>query len=352
MQFQLGFSENLIKWYQQNKRDLPWRNIHDPYKIWVSEIILQQTRVQQGLPYYERFISAFPTVSALANAPIDEILRLWQGLGYYSRARNMHHAAKQVAFDLKNHFPNSFETLLNMKGVGRYTAAAIASFAFGEKVPVVDGNVQRVLARVFGVSDDISSPKTQKIFEKIASEHISAQDPGTFNQAIMEFGAQYCTPTKPDCDNCIFKTICFAHQNSLVASLPVKLKKTKVRNRYFNYVVFKSGNDLAMRKREAKDIWNGLFEFLLIESDPEITENEMLRNLATNYSLHLKSFKSSDTYLHILSHQRLHAKFYIFNIENRQEIERLGLEFYTKEGVEKLAKPVLIVNYLTQEKLF
>jgi A/G-specific adenine glycosylase len=352
MQYQLGFSDNLIKWYEQNKRDLPWRNIQDPYRIWVSEIILQQTRVQQGLPYYERFIAAFPTVSDLANAPIDDVLRMWQGLGYYSRARNMHHAAKQVALDLENVFPCSFDALLAMKGVGRYTAAAIASFAFGEKVPVVDGNVQRVLARVFGVLEDIGSSKTQKIFEKIASEHISDLDPGTFNQAIMEFGAQYCTPAKPDCDNCIFKTICFAYRYSMVASLPVKLKKTKVRNRYFNYIVFKSGNDLAMRKREAKDIWNGLFEFLLIESDAEINEYEMLGNLANNYSLHLKSFKSSDTYLHILSHQRLHAKFYIFNIENRQEIEQFGLEFYAKEEIGKLAKPVLIVNYLTQEKLF
>lgn len=352
MQLQLGFSENLIKWYQQNKRDLPWRNIHDPYKIWVSEIILQQTRVQQGLPYYERFISAFPTVSDLANAPIDDVLRLWQGLGYYSRARNMHHAAQYVTFDLKNNFPNSFEALLAMKGVGRYTAAAIASFAFGEKVPVVDGNVQRVLARVFGVSDDISSPKTQKIFEKIGLEHISDQDPGTFNQAIMEFGAQYCTPSKPDCDNCIFRTVCFAHKNGLASSLPVKLKKTKVRNRFFNYIVLKSGNDLAMRKRKEKDIWNGLFEFLLIESDAEINESELLEDLANNHSIHQKPFKSSETYLHILSHQRLHAKFYIFEVENRQEIERLGLVFYKKQESEKLAKPVLILNYLREEKLF
>ena len=352
MQFQPGFSENLIKWYQENKRDLPWRNIQDPYKIWVSEIILQQTRVQQGLPYYERFISAFPTVSDLANAPIDDVLRLWQGLGYYSRARNMHHAAKQVAFDLKNNFPASFESLLALKGVGRYTAAAIASFAFGEIVPVVDGNVQRVVARIFGVSDDISSPKTQKIFEKIASEHISAQEPGTFNQAIMEFGAQYCTPAKPDCINCIFKTICFAHQNNLVSSLPVKLKKTKVRNRFFNYVVLKSGNDLAMRKREAKDIWNGLFEFLLIESDSEIAAPEMLENLAMKHSIHLKPFKSSETYLHILSHQKLHAKFYIFQIEDRGLVENLGLKFYNRVEVEKLGKPVLIVNYLIQENLF
>jgi A/G-specific adenine glycosylase len=352
MQFQLGFSENLIKWYQQNKRDLPWRNIHNPYKIWVSEIILQQTRVQQGLPYYERFVTNYPTVSDLANAPIDDVLRLWQGLGYYSRARNMHHAAKYVAFDLKNNFPNTFDALLEMKGVGRYTAAAIASFAFGEKVPVVDGNVQRVLARVFGITDDISSPKTQKIFEKLASEHISVQDPGTFNQAIMEFGAQYCTPAKPDCDKCIFKTICFAYQSNMVSSLPVKLKKTKVRNRYFNYIVFKYGNDLAMRKREEKDIWNGLFEFLLIESDAEINESEMLENLTTKYSVHLKPFKSSETYLHILSHQRLHAKFHIFNVEDRQAVERLGLVFYSNTEIEKLAKPVLIVNYLTQEKIF
>ncbi len=352
MQSQQGFAPKLIEWYNFNKRDLPWRNTQDPFKIWMSEIILQQTRVQQGLPYYERFVAAFASVTDLANAPLDDVLRLWQGLGYYSRARNMHQAATYIRDDLAGIFPNSFENLLQMKGVGRYTAAAIASFAYNEQVPVVDGNVQRLLARIFGVSDDIMHPKTQKIFETIANQHIPKENPGIFNQAIMEFGSLYCTPSKPDCESCIFNSICFAHKHQMASELPVKLKKTKVRKRFFQYAIFRNSGRLALGQRLHKDIWNGLFEFYLVESDTELTDDQMNQQLEAEGLTHFKLVNVSDSRTHILSHQRLATKFYIYQIENSEMLEKKGLSFYNEVEVENLAKPVLLVNYLEQEKLF
>lgn len=344
-----GFAQKLIQWYLVHKRDLPWRETKDPYRIWVSEIILQQTRVQQGLPYYERFIEAYPTVSDLASAPQDDLLRLWQGLGYYSRARNMHQAAKYVQEELKARFPNSFETLLGMKGVGRYTAAAVASFAFNEKVPVVDGNVQRVLSRVFGIEDDISSPKTQKKMEDLASTLIPASDPGTFNQAIMEFGAQYCVPAKPDCENCIFKQMCFAYQNKMVGQLPVKLKKTKVRDRYFHYLVFKKEGKLGLRQRKGKDIWEGLYEFYLVESIQFLNQEQMEGHLVALKILSSEILRISKDFVHILSHQRLHARFYLVSLNHEIHLE--GIQFYDAEEIEKIGKPILVVKYLEQERI-
>lgn len=346
MQSPSGFAQKLTQWYQIHKRDLPWRETKDSYKIWVSEIILQQTRVVQGLPYYNRFVTTFPTVKSLAQAPLDEVLRLWQGLGYYSRARNMHEAAKFIMEELSGEFPSSFDTLLKMKGVGRYTAAAIASFAHNEKVPVVDGNVQRVLSRVFGVSDDISVPKTYNVFESLAAEHITGADPATFNQAIMEFGAQYCVPLNPDCPDCIFKKMCFAYKHNMVVTLPVKSKKTKVRDRYFHYIVFKQGNKLGMSQRKTKDIWEGLHDFHLIESDQFLTDKELLEKLGRN-GMPVSKFETvSDTFLHILSHQKLHAQFYVVSLESGETPK--NLKFYYPEEIDKLGKPVLILKYLQQ----
>lgn len=352
MQKMSGFANNLLLWYGTNKRDLPWREVQDPYRIWVSEIILQQTRVQQGLPYYERFIIAYPTVVDLARAPIEEVLRLWQGLGYYSRARNMHQAATYVVEKLDGKFPPSFESLLLMKGVGRYTAAAVASFAYKEKVPVVDGNVQRVLARVFGVESDIGNHKTQRLFENIAMEHIPADQPDIFNQAIMEFGALYCVPVKPDCERCVFKTSCFAFQRGVVAELPLKLKKTKVRNRYFHYVVLRRKGKIAFRERGSKDIWIGLNEFYLIESDRQLTQNEV-QNAAKQEGVDIERFdRVSSVYLHVLSHQKLYATFYSANDYFSENIELKGFKFFSEDEIERLPKPVLIVKYLGQENFF
>ena len=233
----MDFSNSLIKWYLQNKRDLPWRNTIDPYFIWLSEIMLQQTRVAQGMPYFFAFTEAFPTVFDLAKASEQEVLKLWQGLGYYSRARNLHKTAQYVAFELDGKFPDNYKALLSLKGVGDYTAAAIASFSYNEVVPVVDGNVFRVLSRVFDIEADISQPASKKIFQELAMELMPKDHPAIFNQAIMEFGALQCVPKNPDCTICVMNDGCLALKMDKVNQLPVKLKKTKVTNRFFNYFI-------------------------------------------------------------------------------------------------------------------
>ncbi|MEY2629135.1 MAG: Adenine glycosylase, partial [Bacteroidota bacterium] len=234
----MNFSKSLIQWYLQNKRDLPWRNTIDPYFIWLSEIMLQQTRVAQGLPYFLRFTEAFPTVFDLAKADEEQVLKLWQGLGYYSRARNLHKTAQQVAFEYNGEFPKSYAELLKLKGIGEYTAAAIASFAYNESVPVVDGNVYRVLSRYFEVETDIASLGAKKEFTQLAAELLPAGEANLFNQAIMEFGALQCVPKNPNCTNCIFSDSCAALQKKKVDQLPVKSKKIKVKTRFFTYLVF------------------------------------------------------------------------------------------------------------------
>ena len=223
------FSKRLKQWYLQNKRELPWRSTQDPYKIWLSEIIMQQTRVEQGLPYYLRFTEAYPNVHSLANAPEQEVLKLWQGLGYYSRARNLHTTAIRVSKELDGNFPDHYKELKTLKGVGDYTASAIASFCFNEPVAVVDGNVYRVLSRVFGVETPINSTQGIKEFKALAQELIDHKDPATFNQAIMEFGAIQCKPQNPLCETCPFNDVCLALKNDQIKELPVKIKKTKIR---------------------------------------------------------------------------------------------------------------------------
>lgn len=344
MQYLPGLAYKLINWYQINKRDLPWRHTSDPYKIWISEIIMQQTRVQQGLPYYERFVQHFPTIQDFASSSIDLILRYWQGLGYYSRARNMHFASKQIVDNMSGEFPSSFSRLLELKGVGRYTAAAIASFAYGEKTPVVDGNVYRVLTRLFGISEDIALPSTLKKIENIALNHIPSDNPGIFNQAIMEFGALYCIPGKPDCPNCIFCTSCFAFNHGIVSQLPVKINKVKVKKRFFNYVIFKNGNEKALKQRLQKDIWNGLFEYFLVEKDKILDPDELKIELSTLFTEPIYFKELSETYIHILTHQKIFAKFFVCHL-NRSEVEKLNLKFYSAEEFENLAKPMLLLKY-------
>jgi len=260
------FSAIIIDWYQDNHRKLHWRETVDPYKIWLSEVILQQTRVAQGLPYYERFIISFPTVFDLAVAPSQKVLRLWQGLGYYSRARNLHRCAKQVVEKFNGHFPNSFNELTKLPGVGDYTAAAIASIAFREPVAVVDGNVYRVLARVFGIEKDIASGEGKKYFFSLANKLIDKTRPDLFNQALMEFGALHCLPKNPKCGECIFSKSCNANQRNLQAVLPVKSKKLKIKTRYFYYFILINKNKVLLKRRTEKDIWQGLNDFYLIET--------------------------------------------------------------------------------------
>ncbi len=341
-----AFSEVLIRWYHTKKRDLPWRKTKDPYKIWLSEVILQQTRVAQGSPYYEKFVETYPTVKALANADEQEVLRLWQGLGYYSRARNMHATAKIVVNDFDGIFPNNYEGLLKLKGIGPYTAAAIASFAFDEKVAVVDGNVFRVLARVFGVETDISSHEAKKVFGELANELISAESPSVYNQAIMEFGAIHCTPANPDCMFCVFAESCVANATGMQAILPIKSKKVKVRNRFFDYFVIEQNGNFLMHQRPEGDIWTGLNDFYLVENEEKLSELDEINDDFLQETLSKAIIKGhSENIKHILTHQRIEARFWHI-VLNEEVSAPAGYAFYSLDEVEVLPKPILIEKYL------
>ena len=252
----MSFSEIILHWYTENKRLLPWRSTKDPYKIWLSEIILQQTRVNQGIPYYHKFLNNYPTIGHLANAKEDQVLKLWQGLGYYSRARNLHKTAQTISFKFKGKFPDNYHDLLKLKGIGDYTASAIASICYDEAKPVVDGNVYRVLSRFFAVDIPINSSKGAKYFKKLAKEVMDPEYIRDYNQGIMEFGALQCTPKLPKCGSCPLGTNCMALHENRISSLPVKLKKAEIRNRYFNYLVVIDGaNRTQLRQRRGKGIW-------------------------------------------------------------------------------------------------
>lgn len=344
------FSKKIISWYEQNKRDLPWRHTSDPYKIWLSEIMLQQTRIAQGLPYYQKFIETFPDVISLANAKEDRVLRLWQGLGYYSRARNLHACAKKITSELDGKFPQTFDELKNLPGIGTYTAAAIASIAFREPVAVVDGNVYRVLARFFGIDLDIASSEGKAYFFKKANELINMERPDLFNQAVMEFGALHCTPQNPKCGSCIFIRSCVAYQKELQNMLPVKEGKQKVRKRYFTYIVIEHRGRLLMRKRKDGDIWNGLYDFFLIENSRLVNIEKLLSefpDLTTTSSV-----ETTKVYKHILSHQHLITRFVRIQISLDQSFKKFirqnGFAFYTMKQISNLPKPVLITKFLEE----
>lgn len=297
-------SKTLIGWYQENKRDLPWRNTTDAYKVWLSEIILQQTQVVQGLPYYEKFIEKYPNVNSLAKADEDEILKLWQGLGYYSRARNLHFTAKHISNNLKGKFPDHYNEILKLKGIGNYTAAAIASFCFKEVVPVVDGNVLRFVSRYYGINEPIDKPSTIKIIRETCENEISNKQPDIFNQAIMEFGSQVCKPNNPECDVCPFKDSCWAKANNKILDIPFKEKKIKKRNRYFYFLLIRKSNTILIQKRIGKDIWEGLYQLPLIESPDKINDTNLIENLS---SLGLKMISKGQYKKHLLSHQNIFA---------------------------------------------
>ncbi|SFU58469.1 A/G-specific DNA-adenine glycosylase [Pustulibacterium marinum] len=339
------FSNILVHWYLQNKRDLPWRNTTDPYKIWLSEIMLQQTRVAQGLPYYMKFTSAFPKVKDLADASEDEVLKMWQGLGYYSRARNLHATAKHVAYDLEGKFPSTYVGLKKLKGVGDYTASAIASISFNEAQPVVDGNVYRVLSRYFGVHTPINSTEGIKYFKKLAHEVKSEKDIAVYNQAIMEFGATQCKPQSPNCDVCPLNSSCVALKNDEVKVLPVKLKKLKVKKRYFNYIVFiDAEGNTKLQKRINKGIWHNLFEFPLVETNQTISkEEELLQNeLFQNKNVGSVSLYNEKEVIHKLSHQHLYTKFWVVHL---QTILKGGISLSESK---EFAVPVLIANFMEE----
>lgn len=345
----MNFYNTLNKWYLQNKRELPWRNITDPYPIWLSEIMLQQTRVAQGMPYFLSFTTAFPTVFDLANASEEQVLKLWQGLGYYSRARNLHKTAQIVAFEMSGKFPDNYTDLLKLKGIGEYTAAAIASFSYNENVPVVDGNVFRVLSRYFDLETDIAQASAKKEFAALAFELMPKGNPAQFNQAIMEFGALQCVPKSPNCSICVFNSSCAALQKNKVDQLPVKSKKVKVRNRYFNYIVAEDVlQNTIIQKRTDKGIWHNLYEFPLIETDKEedfdcISAHVQKDFFQKNEIVSLLEY-NSESIIHKLSHQHLHIKFWKANLKGAIEN---GINL---ETLKTFPFPIVIHNFI-EEKL-
>ncbi|AKD02480.1 A/G-specific adenine glycosylase [Pontibacter korlensis] len=351
------FAQTLISWYGRHKRSLPWRDTTNPYFIWLSEVILQQTRVAQGLPYYERFIATYPTVEDLAAAPQDEVLRLWQGLGYYSRARNMHHTAQLVVEKYGGRFPDKYEELIKLKGVGSYTAAAIAAFAFREQVAVLDGNVFRVLARVFGITDDIAAPSSRKVFQKLADELVPKGEPDTYNQAIMEFGAVQCTPLMPDCLFCPLQQSCFAFSHGMVQELPVKSKAKAARPRFFHYITFELEGRFYLRKRLEGDIWQGLYDFYLYENDSKDLSLEQLLQELQEAGIPVQEAQlqpPQKEYKHILSHQKITARFYRIKLKadlKDEVLKETRLVPYNVQEIEALPKPVLISSYLKDAKI-
>jgi len=344
----MNFSNILIKWYLQNKRDLPWRNTTNPYPIWLSEIMLQQTRVAQGTPYFLSFTTEFPTVFDLAAASEEQVLKLWQGLGYYSRARNMHKTAQYIATELIGIFPASYNDLLKLKGVGEYTAAAIASFSYNEAVPVVDGNVFRVLSRYFDMDTDIAQASAKKEFAALAFELMPKDNPATFNQAIMEFGALQCVPKSPNCSICVFNESCAALQKKKVDQLPVKSKKIKVRNRYFNYMVANDENENTLiQKRTSKGIWQNLYEFPLLETEKEESYDFVSEQIQSEYfkenSISSILETNVKSIIHKLSHQHLHIKFWKVNVNGTIE------NGINQETLKTFPFPIVIHNFIEKE---
>ncbi|HIP49536.1 MAG TPA: A/G-specific adenine glycosylase [Lutibacter sp.] len=342
-----NFSHKIIAWYLINRRDLPWRNTNEPYKIWLSEIILQQTRVAQGLPYYLKFIKTFPTLQDLAKAEEQAVLKLWQGLGYYSRARNMHHTAQYIFNELNGKFPETYKDLLQLKGVGDYTASAISSFCYSEVQPVVDGNVYRVLARYFGITTPINTNKAKKEFKDIAFELIDPDKPSMFNQAIMEFGSLQCTPKNPKCEVCPFNDACVTLQTNQIGVLPIKESKLKIKKRFFNYLVVETEDQKTLvNQRMGKGIWQNLYEFPLIETEKEFDYLKLIEHADFNSFIGVNNFNlkllTPKSIIHKLSHQHLHIRFWSLNISSSKEPTS------TWEEVLKLPFPIVIFSFIEE----
>ena len=343
----MNFNNILITWYLTNKRALPWRNTNNPYFIWVSEIIMQQTRVNQGLPYYHRFIEAFPTPETLANAHEQRLLKLWQGLGYYSRARNMHKAAKQIMELHAGVFPKSYNDIIALPGVGEYSAAAIASFAYNMPYAVTDGNVFRFISRYTGVETPVDTASGKKQIKEFVQKMIPEDNAANFNQAIMEFGATLCTKSKPACKNCPFLTNCYAYANNKTELLPIKSRKTKVKNRYLYYMVAKN-EPIYIKRRTDKDIWLGLYDFPVVDSSKKQSVDEVIALFSEKYLLqnqHITVHHISQSNTHKLSHQTIFAVFieaeFILDTAKHKEYKTINASELNSYPV-----PKLIENYL------
>ena len=353
------FSKSLLRWFDTEKRDLPWKETKDPYKIWISEIILQQTRVAQGLPYYMRFITRFPDVITLANAPQDEVLKLWEGLGYYSRARNLHHAAQLIRDEYKGNFPATYEEVLALKGIGAYTAAAIMSFAYGKAYPVLDGNVKRVVARYLGIHEPADLPATQKTMMAWLKGVISKSKADDFNQALLDLGATICVPQNPLCNLCPVAYDCVAKKEELQGLLPVKSKVVKKRNRFFHYfIILNPAGQILIEQRKEKDIWQGLYQFPMIESlsDTSLKKKEILAFLKElglkEEKFELKSIEKAEK-PHILTHQSIYAQYYlIIHDENILKISNKHIFFVDRGKLSNFAFPRLLHKVLENPALW
>ncbi|MFT4968561.1 MAG: A/G-specific adenine glycosylase [Chitinophagales bacterium] len=348
----INFRKNLMLWHKvDNDRQMPWKEEQDPYKVWLSEIILQQTRVEQGLSYYHAFLDNFPTIHDLAEAEEDEVLRLWQGLGYYSRARNLHFTAKDIVQNYQGQFPSSFEGLLKLKGVGRYTAAAIASFVFKEPVAVVDGNVIRVLSRFFAIETPYDTSKGRKEFEELANQLLDHKAPDRFNQAIMDFGATICKPKKPLCEECVLQKNCSAYLNKTVSKLPVKKNRIVSRSRFFIAFHLEEEGEIAIEQRVDKDIWQGLYQLPWLEVDKfeKNPHKQIERILPQHFDSNTVDFEDySDAFVQQLSHQKIHV---IFVKTILPKVHKIKHNYIYARNLTKFAFPKIFILYLRGKSL-
>jgi A/G-specific adenine glycosylase len=350
----IKFTQQLLRWdKEKNIRQMPWKGEKDPYKIWLSEIILQQTRVEQGVSYYNKFLSQYPTIHKLAAAIDEKAFKLWEGLGYYNRCRNLLYSARYIVKKLKGKFPDSYEEILSLKGVGTYTAAAIASFAFNLPYAVVDGNVLRVLARVFGIKKPVDSAAGKKFFSKLAHELLDKKQPGLYNQAIMDFGAVVCKPLNPACSDCVFKNNCYAYQHNVIGGLPVKVKKPKIKTRWFYYFVMEYRGRFYISKRTGNDIWKNLYEFILEENKSELP----IKELATRVEKQglpgknlYRILSVSRLYHQQLSHQHIRGRFIHIRIKN--PVKLAGVKAVYPKQLARYAFPKFVHSYLQEQSGF
>lgn len=343
----MNFSDAILSWYNTNKRDLPWRGTKDPYKVWISEIILQQTRVDQGIPYYFKFIQEFPDIRTLSEASEQSVLNIWKGLGYYSRARNMHFTAKFIIHHLNGNFPTNYKSLIQLKGVGPYTSAAIASICFDEVIPAVDGNAIRVLSRYFGIDDAVNTSVLRKKLNWVSEQLITIETPGDYNQAVMEYGAIICTPVAPKCEECTLNNSCFAYRNNKINILPSKKKTIKKKVRYLNYIfLIVKDKKIAIKQRQEEDIWKNLWEFPLIESNKLFEYSELAENGLKKYLNPTGNVCSGiKDVVHLLSHQILNVRFFTFDLSETDLLDENGLVFINPDD-NTYPFPRIIENFL------
>ncbi len=347
------FLKSLYRWYHAHKRELPWRETSDPYRIWISEIILQQTRVNQGKGYFERFMKRFPTLQDLACSGKKDVLKIWQGLGYYNRAENIHYTAQQIVEKYQGRFPEEYNDILALKGIGEYTAAAVASIAFNKPYATIDGNINRVLARIFEITEPVNSAKGKKIIQKKAAELLDPAHPGIHNQALMELGALICLPSGPLCNKCPVTGICQAYKNQTIRQLPVKKPVRKQKNRFFYYFLFEDQDAIYLQKRVKHDIWKNLYELPLIETQNQEAPEKVLRMAKSEFlinSYSLQEVQFSRPVIHLLSHQKIHAIF--IHVFKKQITGINGSPVrIIKKDIANFAVPRLIEKYLVEKDL-